>query len=411
MLYQTQMTLRDNIQLAIRALKGNKLRTVLTLMIIAFGIMALISILTSIEAIKVKLTENFVELGASAFTIQNDDGISRRKRTDNPAITAREGEDFKLRYNYPATVALYTNVTGSAVVKSTFAETNPNVKIEAVDFEYLRVTGKNLWIGRSFSQLEIDNGNNVAVIGFDVAAKLFTDKDSILGANIAIEGKKYRVIGVVSPKGASAGKNDNYILLPYTNARSEFSINNKSYEIIVEASQTGNIEKAIEEAGGVFRNIRKLSAGEEDNFSVVRSDKLANTYLENIRFLSLATIVIGFLTLIGAGVGLMNIMLVSVNERTREIGVSKSLGATRKIIFTQFLTEATTICVVGGVVGIILGLIFGNIIALFLKAGFVLAINWVIFGLIFCTIIGLLAGLYPAIRASRLNPVDALRYE
>lgn len=405
------MTLTDNIMLAIRALKGNRLRTVLTLMIISFGIMALISILTSIEAIKVKLTENFVELGATAFTIQNDDGLSRRKRSENPIISIKEGESFKQNYKYPSTISLYTKALGSASAKSAFAESNPNITVEAVDFEYLKVTGKNLWIGRSFSQLEIENGNNVAIIGFDVAAKLYKEKDSILDSHLAIEGKKYRVIGVVSPKGASAGKNDNYILLPYINAINEFSLNKKSFEVIVEASKAVSIDAAIEEAGGVFRGIRKLSVGMEDDFSIVRSDKLANTYLENIKFLSLATIVIGFLTLIGAGVGLMNIMLVSVNERTREIGVSKSLGATKKIIFTQFITEATTICIIGGVIGIILGVIFGNIIALFLKAGFVLAINWVIFGLIFCTIIGLLAGLYPAIRASKLNPVDALRYE
>jgi putative ABC transport system permease protein len=405
------MTLLDNIQLAIRALKGNKLRTILTLMIIAFGIMALISILTSIEAIKVKLTENFVELGATAFTIQYDDGVSRRKKSENPKISIQEGESFKSRYKFPATIALYTKVGGSIIAKSRFAESNPNVSLEAVDFDYLKVTGKNLWMGRSFSQIEMESGSNVAIIGFDVAAKLFQDKDSIIGAPLAVDGRKYRIIGVIKPKGASAGKNDNYILIPYTNAKQEFSISNKSFEIIVESGANFEMERAIEEASGVFRGVRKLEMGAEDNFSIVRSDKLASTYLNNIRFLSLATIVIGFLTLIGAGVGLMNIMLVSVNERTREIGVSKSLGATKKIIFTQFLTEATTICVLGGIMGIILGVFFGNIVSLFLKTGFVLAINWVIFGLIFCTIIGLLAGLYPAIRASKLNPVDALRYE
>jgi putative ABC transport system permease protein len=302
-------------------------------------------------------------------------------------------------------------VGGSIIAKSRFAESNPNVSLEAVDFDYLKVTGKNLWMGRSFSQIEMESGSNVAIIGFDVAAKLFQDKDSIIGAPLAVDGRKYRIIGVIKPKGASAGKNDNYILITYTNAKQEFSISNKSFEIIVEAGTTVEMERAIEEASGVFRSVRKLEMGAEDNFSIVRSDKLASTYLNNIRFLSLATIVIGFLTLIGAGVGLMNIMLVSVNERTREIGVSKSLGATKKIIFTQFLTEATTICVLGGIMGIILGVFFGNIVSLFLKTGFVLAINWVIFGLIFCTIIGLLAGLYPAIRASKLNPVDALRYE
>lgn len=405
------MNLLDNIKLAIRALSGNKLRTILTLLIISFGIMALISILTSIEAIKVRLTENFVELGSNAFTIQSDDGLSRRKRTENANITIQQAENFKKAYNFPSTISLYTNVSGSATVKSRFETSNPNVSLEAGDFDYLKVTGKNLWMGRSFSALEIENGNNVAIIGFDLASKVFIEKDSILGQNILMNGKKYRVIGITNPKGASAGKNDNFGIIPYKSAKKEFDLSEKSFEIIVEVADAEKLNQAIEEAGGIFRNIRKLSITDEDDFSIVRSDKLANTYLSNIQFISIATIIIGFLTLIGAGVGLMNIMLVSVNERTREIGISKSLGATKRTIFTQFLTEATTICIIGGVLGIVLGVIFGNIVSFFLKAGFVLAINWVIFGLIFCTIIGLLAGLYPAIRASKLNPVDALRYE
>jgi putative ABC transport system permease protein len=405
------LNLIDNIKLAIRALAGNKLRTVLTLLIISFGIMALISILTSIEAIKVRLTENFVELGSNAFTIQNDDGLSRRKRTDNAKITIQQAENFKKEYNFPSTISLFANISGSATIKTRFETSNPNVNLEAGDYDYLKVTGKNLWMGRSFSALEIENGGNVIVIGFDLASKVFVDKDSIVGQNMLVNGKKYRVIGVTNPKGASAGKNDNFGIIPYKSARKEFDLAEKSFEIIVEVSDAEKLNQAIEEAAGVFRNVRKLSIKDDDNFSIVRSDKLANTYLSNIQFISIATIIIGFLTLIGAGVGLMNIMLVSVNERTREIGISKSLGATKRTIFTQFLTEATTICIIGGLLGIVLGVIFGNIVSFFLKAGFVLAINWVIFGLIFCTIIGLLAGLYPAIRASKLNPVDALRYE
>ena len=185
-----------------------------------------------------------------------------------------------------------------------------------------------------------------------------------------------------------------------------------SFNIIIEAPDPDRLEKAIAEAEGVMRNVKKLGALDENNFSIVRSDKLANTYLEQISFIEVATGVIGFLTLLGAGVGLMNIMLVSVNERTREIGLSKSLGATSRTIFMQFLLEAITICVLGGVVGVILGLILGNLIAVFvLESRFTLAVTWVIGGILFCTLIGLMAGLFPAYRASKLNPVDALRYE
>jgi len=234
----------------------------------------------------------------------------------------------------------------------------------------------------------------------------------VIGSKVLIDGKKYNVVGMLESKGASAGKNDNFVLIPYTNARKDFDLSNVSFNIIVESSDPDFLEKAIAEAEGVMRNVKKLGALDENNFSIVRSDKLANTYLEQISFIEVATAVIGFLTLLGAGVGLMNIMLVSVNERTREIGLSKSLGATRRTIFMQFLLEAITLCVVGGLVGIVLGLFLGNIIAIFvLKSRFTLAVAWVVGGLIFCTIIGLLAGLFPAYRASKLNPVDALRYE
>jgi putative ABC transport system permease protein len=286
------------------------------------------------------------------------------------------------------------------------------VRIEAGDLSYLDLAGKNIALGRNFTDIEMLNGSNVAVLGYDAAAKVYPAADSVIGSKVLIDGKKYNVVGMLESKGASAGKNDNFVLIPYTNARKDFDLSNVSFNIIVESSDPDLLEKAIAEAEGVMRNVKKLGALDENNFSIVRSDKLANTYLEQISFIEVATAVIGFLTLLGAGVGLMNIMLVSVNERTREIGLSKSLGATRRTIFMQFLLEAITICVAGGLVGIVLGLFLGNIIAIFvLKSKFTLAVAWVVGGLIFCTIIGLLAGLFPAYRASKLNPVDALRYE
>jgi putative ABC transport system permease protein len=277
---------------------------------------------------------------------------------------------------------------------------------------YIDIAGKNIAAGRNFTEMEMLNGSGVCILGYDAAAKVYPAADSVVGSKILIDGKKYMVVGMLESKGASAGKNDNFALIPYTNARKDFDLSKASFNIIIEATNPDFLEKAIAEAEGIMRNVKKLGALDENNFSIVRSDKLANTYLEQISFIEIATAVIGFLTLLGAGVGLMNIMLVSVNERTREIGLSKSLGATRRTIFMQFLLEAITICVFGGLVGVILGLILGNLIAVFvLDSKFTLAIYWVIGGIVFCTMIGLLAGLFPAYRASKLNPVDALRYE
>lgn len=407
------MNWSDYFKIAIAALQGNRLRSVLTLLIISFGIMALIIIFTCIDAIRGNITENFIELGAGAFTIQKDDGLQRRSSNKElEKISFAEAESFVKKFDFPAALSLNTTVDDNITIKTAFGESNPNVRIEAGDLRYLDVAGKNIALGRNFTDMEIVNGSSVAVLGYDAAAKVYPAADSVIGSKVLIDGKKYSVVGMLESKGASAGKNDNFVLIPYTNARKDFDLSNASFNIIVESSDPELLEKAIAEAEGVMRNVKKLGALDENNFSIVRSDKLANTYLEQISFIEVATAVIGFLTLLGAGVGLMNIMLVSVNERTREIGLSKSLGATRRTIFMQFLLEAITICVVGGLVGIVLGLFLGNIIAIFvLESKFTLAVAWVIGGLLFCTMIGLLAGLFPAYRASKLNPVEALRYE
>jgi putative ABC transport system permease protein len=403
----------EYIKLAISALRSNRLRSTLTLLIISFGIMALIIIFTCIDAIRGNITENFIELGAGAFTIQKEEGISRRRGGDKlTKLSFAEAEAFKSKFSFPAKISMNTRLNSNAIIKTRFSESNPNVGLEAGDLNYIDLAGKNIAEGRNFTEIEIQNGSNVAVLGYDAAAKLYPAIDSVVGSKIVVEGKKYSVIGLLESKGASAGKNDNFVLIPYTNGRKEYDFSNVSFNIIIEAPDPDRLEKAIAEAEGVMRNVKKLGALDENNFSIVRSDKLANTYLEQISFIEVATGVIGFLTLLGAGVGLMNIMLVSVNERTREIGLSKSLGATSRTIFMQFLLEAITICVLGGVVGVILGLILGNLIAVFvLESRFTLAVTWVIGGILFCTLIGLMAGLFPAYRASKLNPVDALRYE
>ncbi len=408
------MKFSDYINIAFSALKGNRLRSILTLLIISFGIMALIIIFTCIDAIRGNITENFIELGAGAFTIQKEEGLRRRRASNAELklITFAEAESFAKKFDFPATLSLNTTVDNNITIKTKFKESNPNVSIEAGDIAYIEVSGKNIAAGRNFTEMEILNGSNVTVIGYDAAGKVYPAADSVVGSKILIDGKKYSVVGLLESKGASAGKNDNFVLIPYTNARKDFDLSNTSFNVIVEAANPDNLEKAIAEAEGVMRNVKKLGALDENNFSIARSDKLANTYLEQISFIEVATGVIGFLTLLGAGVGLMNIMLVSVNERTREIGLSKSLGATSRTIFMQFLLESITICVFGGIVGVVLGLILGNLIAIFvLESKFTLAIDWVIGGILFCTMIGLLAGLFPAHRASKLNPVDALRYE
>lgn len=409
------MNLTENIRLALRAITANKLRTALTLLIIVFGIMALVGILTATQGINQSVLSSFSEMGSNTFSIKNEGQTRHRRRrkamVQNPVITMLQCQNFKNNYKYPATVTLSTDADGNAVLKYESKKTNPNVRIMGVDDDYLKVAGWSIMDGRNFSKTEIDNGQNVILLGKDVVAKIFAPKEVVVGKMINIGSSKYRVIGLLTPKGASQVSNDNMAMIPVMTAKRNFGDDNTSYNISVMVKNVTELDRAADEAEGVFRSVRGVRLGEDPNFEISKSDKMAQQNLDVLGNISIATIVIGILTLIGAGIGLMNIMLVSVNERTREIGVSKALGATKRVIRIQFLTESTTICVIGGIIGIIMGVLVGNLVVLALHSSFVMPWLWIVLGLTFTFIIGLAAGIYPAILASNLNPVEALRYE
>jgi len=409
------MNLTENIRLAIRAITANKLRTALTLLIIIFGIMALIGILTATEGINQSVLSSFSEMGSNTFSIKNEGEVRRRRRrkalTTNPAITMLQCQNFKKDYHYPATTTISIEADGNAVVKYESKKTNPNVRILGVDEDYLKVAGWSIKDGRNFSKQEVDNGQSVILLGKDLVKKLFDTETGIIGKMINIGSGKYRVVGLLAAKGASQVSNDNLAMIPVVTAKRTFGDDNSSYNLSVMVDNVAELDRAVDEATGVFRNVRKVRIGDDPDFDISKSDKAAQQTLDVVGNINIATIVIGILTLIGAGIGLMNIMLVSVNERTREIGVSKALGATKRVIRIQFLTESTTICVIGGIIGIIMGVLAGNVVSVFLHTPFIMPWMWIIFGLVFTFLIGMAAGIYPAILASNLNPVEALRYE
>jgi putative ABC transport system permease protein len=409
------MNLTENIRLALRAITANKLRTALTLLIIIFGIMALIGILTATEGINQSVLSSFSEMGSNTFSIKSEGEVRRRRRRKamgtNPVITMLQCQEFKNNYTYPATVTQAIEADGNAVVKYESKKTNPNVRVLGVDDDYLKVAGWSIREGRNFSKQEIDNGQNVILLGKDLVKKIFDTQTDIIGKMINIGSGKYRVVGLLSAKGASQVSNDNIAMIPVMTAKRTFGDGNSSYSMSVMVNNVAELDRAVDEATGVFRNVRKVRLGDDPDFDISKSDKAAQQTLSVVSNVNIATIVIGILTLIGAGIGLMNIMLVSVNERTREIGVSKALGATKRVIQIQFLTESTTICVIGGIIGIIMGVLAGNIVSVFLHTPFIMPWLWITFGFIFTFIIGIAAGIYPAILASNLNPVEALRYE
>lgn len=393
------------------------MRTILTVLIIAVGITALVGILTAIDSIKNSITKEFTFMGANTFTISSR-GMriqvgNQRYRTRNYSyISYYQAKEFKEKYIFPATVSISTMATGNATVKFESQKTNPNISVQGADNNYLFTSGNEISLGRNFTEEEINSGKNVVIIGDGVLKKIFRNGENPLQKIISIGGGKYRIIGVLESKGRGFGSGgDQLCLLPYTNVRSYFSRPQMNFSIQIKVNSTEMVEPAIGEAEGTFRIIRNLNPADESDFNVEKSDNLVNILLKNIQNITLVATIIGFITLFGAAVGLMNIMLVSVTERTREIGIRKAMGATSKIVKQQFLIEAIAIGQIGGIVGIVFGILAGNGVAMMIGTPFFIPWIWIIAGVVLCFFVGILSGYYPAQKASKLDPIESLRFE
>jgi len=408
----------ENIKVALSAVRSNLLRSILTVMIIAVGIMALIGILTAIDTAIYSFNDNFSSLGANSFSIRPSGGRAsgnrrgRRAKRGDP-ITYKQATKFKEVFDYPGTVSIYMTGTRNATVKYGNEKTNPNIRLTGIDENYLNMRGLELEVGRALSSTEIQNGNNRAIIGKDLVDLLFKGKpDKALGQVISVGNLKYKVIGVLVSKGSSMNQSeDKVVLVPLLSVKNYYGTANTNYSINVAANSAEDLEGAESAAIGLFRNIRNLRLSQENDFEMRMSDGLVSFLKENTVTLRMGAIIIGLITLIGAAIGLMNIMLVSVTERTREIGITKALGATRRNILIQFLTEAIVICQIGGIIGILLGILTGNVVTYLLGGNFLMPWMWIGVGVATCMIVGLFSGLYPALKASRLDPIESLRYE
>ena len=426
------MNFRDVFSLAFRTVRGNKLRTGLTVAIIAFGIMALVGIITAIKAMNQKFSESFSSMGANAFTIRykernihfgGDNGrrsvelskkAKRKEKKSNldKKITKDEAEFFVKNYHYPSITGISVFGNRNTIISHEDKKTSPNVTLLGGDENYLLLNGFALTDGRNISREDVQSGSNVCLLGYDVAKKMF--KAGIEKANnamIRINSIPYRVVGVLESRGSTFGfSRDNIVITSYHSIYRSFP-SGSSYVVAVLTDNILQVNEAMGEAEAAFRPIRKLMTTEENNFALDRSDSIAEKAMNSLGFLTISATVIGLITLIGAAIGLMNIMLVSVSERTKEVGLIKAIGGKSKMVRRQFLLEAMIISVLGAVFGIFLGILVGNMFSIVLNTGFVVPWNWVLYGIVICTIVGLLAGLYPALKAGRLNPIEALRYE
>jgi putative ABC transport system permease protein len=387
------------------------------MLIIAIGITALVGILSAIDAIKNGINSNFTSMGANTFTIRNAEatvkfGYKGKRAKIYLPIRYSDAQRFKDEFNYDVLVSIQAFASENARVKYANKKTNPNILIYGSDENYLAAAGFEVDRGRNFTLPEVQGGAHTVLLGHEVAYNLFGDKEDPINKTVKIGAVRYKVIGTLKEKGTGAGfGGDKLCVIPVNNARQYFGGPQMDITINILVKNSFLLNIIVYEAKGVFRKVRGVPITAEDDFAIVQSNSLATMLIGNLQKVTAGATIIGLITLLGAAIGLMNIMLVSVTERTREIGIRKAMGATQQIIKMQFLIESVVICVLGGVFGIILGIIIGNLISMALDTGFFIPWFWIISGVIICIVVGLLSGYIPAKRASKLDPIESLRFE
>ena len=408
---------KENVKIAIGSVRTQLLRTILTVLIIAIGITALVGILTVVAALENTLSADFASMGANTFNINQYENTTRNRGNEereiiNPIISYPEAVAFQDKFKYPFTeTSLSFTATSRAEVKYEANETDPEITVVGVDENFIPNSGLETSLGRNFNGFDIDNNTYMCVVGSDFEKGLLKDVNPI-NKIISIRGAKFKVIGVLKEKGSTFGNSqDLRVLIPIQVARSLFTAPNINYSLSVMVNKKELLEQAIDNATSTMRRVRKLSPVKDNNFGVVRSDDLINRILSITQYLGLASWLIGVITVLGSSIALMNIMIVSVTERTREIGVRKALGAKKSTIAFQFFIETLLIGQLGGLVGIVFGILIGFGIATAMYFTFVIPWGAIMAAFITSFIVAIVSGLYPAIKAAVLDPIEALRYE
>ncbi len=413
------MNLMENIREGLRSVQANMLRSVITSLIVATGITSLVGALTAVDGIEKSVTESLTSLGANSFDIESktNRGASREGRTEKsyPRISMREALQFARDFSHKGSVSLSATLTMIAEISRNSKKTNPNVTVTGANTDYALIKGLDFKEGRNMSELEFESGAQVAILGYKIWKTLYEENEKIEGSEVTVLGARFRVIGALAEKGGFGDPSfnfDNMIIIPLKKANQMAGGRSLWYRITVAVSDAATVDEAMGEATALMRRIRGDRPGREDSFNIDNNVSLLESTAKIAGYIRIAGFGLGFVTLLGSSIALMNIMLVSVTERTREIGIRKALGATPLRIRQQFVIEAIVVCLLGGVLGIVLGILAGNAGAKFMgMQSYIIPWFWIFFGIVVCVVVGLISGYYPAYKASRLDPIESLRFE
>ena len=407
-------TIKESFRMAIEAIRQNKLRSILTLLGISIGVFSVIGVMTAIRTLESSVNSQLDIFGTNTFMVQkypairiHGPGNKYRKRKN---IDFFQYEELKRRAKLPLRVSV-ADQTGERNIRYKDNVLKKTAEVVGVDEWGLRTYKTYLADGRNFTEDDIRFSRNITILGPDVVDILFPFEDPI-GKVIQIKGLDYTVIGVTERKGQAFGQSQDYFaLIPISLYLQRYSSRWTSLGINVEAESPEIFEKTIDEVIGLMRVIRKVPPEKENDFEILSNEELLETFAGLTGGIKIFASAVSVIALLVAGIGIMNIMLVSVTERIKEIGIRKAIGATKGDILTQFLTEAVFLSQFGGIVGVILGILGGNIVAVLLNVPAVIPMDWAFYGLVVCSVIGIGFGIYPAWRAANLDPIESLRYE
>ena len=406
--------MKESFRMTIDAIRQNKLRSILTLLGISIGVFSVIGVMTAIRTLESSVESGLNVFGTNTFVIQKysaimtdhgDEKYRNRKNIDYPQY-----EEFKRRAKLPILVSV-SEGTSARNVKYRDKTVKRSIELIGGDEGTVRTYNTYIADGRNVTVDDVHSARNVCLLGMDVVDRLFPFEDP-LGKSLQIRGLDYTVVGVTERKGEAFGRSqDNYIVIPISNFLQHFKNRWTTLAISVEASSAEEYDRTVDEAVGILRAVRKVSPSDENNFEIVSNAEMIERFSGFTKGIKLFALSISVIALLVAGIGIMNIMLVSVTDRIKEIGVRKAIGATRRDILIQFLTEAIFLSEFGGIVGVILGIAGGNVVSILFNIPAVIPIDWAIYGLVVCSAIGIGFGIYPAWRAANLNPIESLRYE